>query len=186
MQQGSSQDDPLGWMTTMASLSPNTTPQQKEAASTMYQLFAPQDGDYSYHGLNFAAYGGKVNRLDDGGRTITIGELPEAYVRAHGNMPVVTPAGNRTTLSDAYKNYNQTPVNTDDVPGLTDYHVTQEQPDIADAIEVELAQQHRVNERFNNQVDNAAFALMSAPLLVPAVANPLTTLSGIGRGYLGQ
>ena len=30
----------------------------------MYQLFAPQDGDYSYHGLNFAAYGGKVNRFD--------------------------------------------------------------------------------------------------------------------------
>ena len=63
MQQGSSQDDPLGWMTMMVLLSPNTAPKQKEAASTMYQLFAPQDGDYSYHGLNFAAYGGKVNRF---------------------------------------------------------------------------------------------------------------------------
>ena len=69
MQQGSSQDDPLSWMTTMASLSPNTTPEQKEAASTMYQLFAPQDGDYSYHGLNFAAYGGKVNRFDGYGNS---------------------------------------------------------------------------------------------------------------------
>jgi len=70
----------LGWMTTMASLSPKTTPEQKEAASTMYQLFAPQNGDYSYHGLNFAAYGGKVNRFDDGG----FSDLPEqrAYRRA--------------------------------------------------------------------------------------------------------
>ena len=64
----------------MASLSPKTTPEQKEAASTMYQLFAPQNGDYSYHGLNFAAYGGKVNRFDDGG----FSDLPEqrAYRRA--------------------------------------------------------------------------------------------------------
>ena len=30
----------------------------------MYQLFAPQDGNYMYHGLNFAAYGGKVNKFD--------------------------------------------------------------------------------------------------------------------------
>lgn len=76
----SSQSDPLSQMTTMASLSPNTTPQQKEAANTMYQLFAPQGDDYTYHGLNFAAYGGKVNKFDDGG----FSNLPEqrAYRRA--------------------------------------------------------------------------------------------------------
>jgi len=76
----SSQSDPLSQMTTMASLSPNTTPQQKEAANTMYQLFAPQGDDYTYHGLNFAAYGGKVNKFDDGG----FSDLPEqrAYRRA--------------------------------------------------------------------------------------------------------
>lgn len=89
MQQGSSQDDPLGWMTTMASLSPKTTPEQKEAASTMYQLFAPQDGDYSYHGLNFAAYGGKVNRFGLGGDEQSV--LPEVEVT--GTVPKVSFTG---------------------------------------------------------------------------------------------
>lgn len=68
----------------------------------------------------------------------------------------------------------------------TDYLTRQEQPDIATAREVELAQQHRANERFNNQLDNAAFGLMTTPLLVPALANPLTTLAGIGGGLLFQ
>lgn len=53
--------------------------QQKEEPS-LYQLFAPQGDDYMYHGLNFAAYGGKVNKFDDGG----FSDLPEqrAYRRA--------------------------------------------------------------------------------------------------------
>ena len=53
--------------------------QQKEEPS-LYQLFAPQVDDYMYHGLNFAAYGGKINKFDDGG----FSDLPEqrAYRRA--------------------------------------------------------------------------------------------------------
>ena len=34
-----------------------------------YQLFAPVDSGYpEYQGLNFAAYGGRVNRFDKGGK----------------------------------------------------------------------------------------------------------------------
>lgn len=88
MQQGTSQDDPLGWMTMMASLSPNTTSQQKEAASTMYQLFAPQDGDYSYHGLNFAAYGGKVNRFGLGDKMYNIAAPSDQTAQVAG-LPMI-------------------------------------------------------------------------------------------------
>ncbi len=122
------------WVAALTVANPNSTPEQQQAANWHFNMAG--NGGQLYHGLNFAAYGGKVNRFDDGDRTKTIGELPEAYVRTHGNMPVVTPAGKRTTLSGAYKNYNQTPVNTNDVPGLTDYLITQEQPDIATAREV--------------------------------------------------
>lgn len=169
-------------------ISPKTTPQQRNAAN-LYQLFnMADDGGQLYHGLNFAAYEDKVNRFDGGGRTITIGELPEAYVTTHGNMPVVTPAGNRTTLSDAYKNYNQTPVNTNDVPGLTDYLIIQEQPDIATAREVELAKHHRTNEKFNKSVDAAAIGLMSIPGLVPAAGTvlPLLAPGTVGGTLLGE
>jgi hypothetical protein len=44
--------------------SPRVTPQQRETAG-MYQLFnMTGDGGQLYHGLNFAAYGGKVNKFD--------------------------------------------------------------------------------------------------------------------------
>lgn len=57
----------MSWMTMMASINPNTTTEQRQAADTMYQLFAPTDGDYNYTGLNFASYGGSINKFEDGG-----------------------------------------------------------------------------------------------------------------------
>ena len=53
----------------MASLSPKAQPVQREASDTPYQLFAPVGDDFLYHGLNFAAYGGKVNRFDGYGNS---------------------------------------------------------------------------------------------------------------------
>lgn len=97
----------------------------------MYQLFAPyEDGGYLYHGLNLAAYGGKVNKFDGlngDSKIITIGEFPKEFVDAHGSMTVRTPSGNTVPLSEAYSRWGGTHVTVDDVPGLTDYLTTQPQ-----------------------------------------------------------
>lgn len=59
--------DSFDWLTSVASMSPSVSPEQKQALSN-YQLFNMSgDGGQLYHGLSFAAYGGKVNRFDDGG-----------------------------------------------------------------------------------------------------------------------
>lgn len=150
-----------------------------------------------WDGLNLAAFGGKVNKFSgeengssqmNRGRLITIGELPQAYVNAHGDMVVSTPKGVKMPLREAYKNYGGTHVYTDDVPGLTDYLTTQAQPDIATVREVKLAQQRRANERFNNSVDAAAIGLMSIPGLVPVAGTvlPLLAPGTVGGTLIGE
>lgn len=71
--------------------------------------------------------------------SITIKELPRSFVDKYGDMKVVTPKGNSTTLREAYTKYGDTPVLKNNVPHLTDFLLTQEQNDIATAREVELA-----------------------------------------------
>ncbi|MBR5030145.1 MAG: hypothetical protein IKX63_03470 [Muribaculaceae bacterium] len=70
----------------------------------------------------------------------------------------------------------------------TDYLARQEQPDMATAREVELAQQHRANERFNKSVDAAAIGLISIPGLIPAAGTVLPFLAPgtVGGTLIGE
>ena len=108
----------------------------------LYQLFNMSgNGGPLYHGLNFAAYGGKVNKFDGlngGSKIITIGEFPKEFVDAHGDMTVRTPSGNTVPLSEAYSKWGGTHVAVDDVPGLTDYLTTQ--PQLYNAWDEEMRQ----------------------------------------------
>jgi hypothetical protein len=70
----------------------------------------------------------------------------------------------------------------------TDYLTKQDQPDIAIDREIELAKQHRANERFNKSVDAAAIGLMSIPGLIPAAGTILPFLAPgtVGGTLIGE
>lgn len=61
MQEEPSQDDQDNWINMLMAAKAKPTTAQQEPVNW---LFAPQGNDYMYHGLNFAAYGGKVNKFD--------------------------------------------------------------------------------------------------------------------------
>ena len=69
--------------------------------------------------------------------SIMIKELPRSFVDKYGDMKVVTPKGNTTTLREAYTKYGNTPVLKNNIPHLTDFLLTQQQNDIATTREVE-------------------------------------------------
>lgn len=185
----SSQSDPLSQMTMMASLSPNTTSQQKEAANWLFNMTG--DGGQLYHGLNFAAYGGKVNKFDDAGRIITLADLPREYVQKYGHINVVTPKGVRMPLSQAYRDYNQTPINANDVPGLTDYLIKQDQPDISEQAHIDKVAADRKVHQLGEERDKALIGLAAAITGGGALASglalaPVATIGSTIGGIAGE
>lgn len=137
-----------------------------------------------------------VNRFDGesgssmltDGRTITLAELPQEYVTRYGHLNIVTPSGVKMPLSQAYRDYNQTHVNVNDVPGLTDYLIKQDQPEIALDRWLELRNQHRENQKFNHQLDLAAIGTMLAPVLGIAGAEvaPFLAPGTVGGTLIGE
>lgn len=130
----------------------------------------------------------KRRHLDN---TITIGQLPKEYVNAHGNMSVVTPKGVRTTLAKAYKNYNQTPINPNDVPGLTDYLIKQDQPDISEQAHFNKIAADRFVHQLGKERDQALMAIAAGAfggggLASGLVLAPVATLGSIGGGIAGE
>ena len=63
-----------------------------------------------------------------------------------------------------------------------DYVVRQEQPDLATAREVEMAQQHRANEEFNRQVDNLFGGNWMRPSQIVGAFNPGGVDDGLSFG----
>lgn len=127
----------------------------------------------------------------DNTRTITIGQLPKEYIDAHRNMIVRTPKGNTTTLEDAYINYNQTPVNPNDVPGLTDYLIKQDQPDISEQAHLDKVAGDRFVNRLGKERDRALMAIAAGAFGGGALASglalaPVATLGSIVGGVLGE
>lgn len=91
-------------------------------------------------------------------------------------------------LSQAYRDYNQTHVNVNDVPRLTDYLIKQDQPEIAMDRWLELRDQHRANQKFNHQLDLAAIGTMLAPVLGVAGAEvaPFLAPGTVGGTLIGE
>ena len=158
-----------------------------------YQLFAPVGDDYLYHGLNFAAYGGKVNRFDDGGgkyndtfmNEMGLRWVPANQVLGDYREDVMKHDPDGIYAVDSNNNY----VPASRMESLwTDYLARQDQPDIAAAREIELAQQHRANERFNKSVDAAIIGLMSIPGLIPVAGTvlPLLAPGTVGGTLIGE
>lgn len=97
------------------------------------------------------------HRFDDAGRIITLADLPREYVQKYGHINVVTPKGVRMPLSQAYSDYNQTPVNVNDVPGLTDYLIKQDQPDISEQAHIDKVAADREIRQRNNIINSPIF-----------------------------
>ena len=103
-------------------------------------------------------YDGLVgHRFDGGSRIITLADLPREYVQKYGHINVVTPKGVRMPLSQAYRDYNQTPINVNDVPGLTDYLIKQDQPDISEQAHIDKVAADREVRQRNNIINGPIF-----------------------------
>lgn len=105
-----------------------------------------------------ALYDGSVgHKFDNAGRIITLADLPREYVQKYGHINVVTPKGVRMPLSQAYRDYNQTPINVNDVPGLTDYLIKQDQPDIAEQAYIDKVAADREIRQRNSIINGPIF-----------------------------
>lgn len=142
--------DPSTQFTTLQSR-PRYIPIQQEVVIPDFSFMA-NNGYKLFEPMQTLSYGGKVNRFDDG--SIMIKQLPQEFVEQYPDMKVTTPSGNSVTLSEAFSKWGDTPILKNNVPHLSDFLTTQEQPGIATNREVELAQQHRTNEEFSRQMDN--------------------------------
>lgn len=134
------------------------------------------------------AFGGPLNSYGEGD-VITISQLPREFVDAHGAMLVRTPSGNAVPLNEAYSKWGGTHVNVNDVPGLTDYLLTQPQIEAATTGEVQRAAQHRANQEFNRQVDNFFMGNWVMPHQIFGAFNPYGDNSNTSFGerlFLGS
>lgn len=124
-------------------------------------------------------------------RIITIGQIPRGYVDSHGDMVVRTPKGIKTTLQEAYKNYNQTPVAVENIPGLTDYLIKQDNQDIQEAAHMRKRAGDRFVHQLGEERDKALMTIAAGALGGGALASglalaPVATLGSIGGGMLGE
>ena len=124
-------------------------------------------------------------------RVITIGQIPKGYVDSHGDMVVRTPKGVKTTLAEAYKNYNKTPVAVENIPGLTDYLIKQDNPDIQQAAHMKKVAGDRFVHRLGEERDKALMSIAAGAIGGGALASglalaPVATLGGISGGILGE
>lgn len=124
-------------------------------------------------------------------RTITIGQIPRGYVDSHGDMVVRTPKGVKTTLQEAYEKYNQTPVAVENIPGLTDYLITQDNNDIQEAAHMRKIAGDRFVHQLGEERDKALMAIAAGAFGGGALASglalaPVATLGSIGGGILGE
>ena len=137
-------------------------------------------------------YDGSVgHKFDKAGRIITLADLPREYVRRYGHINVVTPKGVRMPLSQAYRDYNQTPINVNDVPGLTDYLIKQDQPDIAEQAHVNKVAADRKVHQLGEERDKALMGLAAAVTGGGALASglalaPVATIGSTIGGIAGE
>lgn len=82
--------------------------------------------NFARNASKWHAQGGPLNSYGEGD-VITISQLPREFVDANRTMMVRTPSGAAVPLSEAYSKWGGTHVNINDVPGLTDYLLTQPQ-----------------------------------------------------------
>lgn len=131
------------------------------------------------------------HRFDDAGRIITLADLPREYVQKYGHINVVTPKGVRMPLSQAYRDYNQTPINVNDVPGLTDYLIKQDQPDISEQAHIDKVAADRFVHQLGEERDKALIALAAALTGGGALASglalaPVATIGSTIGGIAGE
>lgn len=135
---------------------------------------------------------GKRRYLDEApAKVITIGQIPRGYVDNHGDMVVRTPKGVKTTLSEAYANYSQTPVAVENIPGLTDYIIKQDNQDIQEAAMMKKRAGDRFVHKLGEERDKALMAIAAGAIGGGALASglalaPVATIGGIGGGILGE
>lgn len=139
-----------------------------------------------------ALYDGSVgHRFDNGSRIITLADLPSEYVQKYGHINVVTPKGVRMPLSQAYRDYNQTPINVNDVPGLTDYLIKQDQPDISEQAHINKVAADRKVHQLGEERDKALIGLAAAVTGGGALASglalaPVVTIGSTIGGIAGE
>lgn len=137
-------------------------------------------------------YDGSVgHRFDDAGRIITLADLPREYVQKYGHINVVTPKGVRMSLSQAYRDYNQTPININDVPDLTDYLIKQDQPDISEQAHIDKVAADRFVHQLGEERDKALIGLAASITGGGALASglalaPVATISSTIGGIAGE
>lgn len=139
-----------------------------------------------------ALYDGSVrHRFDNGSRIITLADLPSEYVQKYGHINVVTPKGVRMPLFQAYRDYNQTPINVNDVPGLTDYLIKQDQPDISEQAHLNKVAADRKVHQLGEERDKALIGLAAAITGGGALASglalaPVATIGSTIGGIAGE
>ena len=131
------------------------------------------------------------HKFDDAGRIITLADLPIEYVQKYGHINVVTPKGVRMPLSQAYRDYNQTPINANDVPGLTDYLIKQDQPDISEQAHIDKVAADRKVHQLGEERDKALIGLAAAITGGGALASglalaPVATIGSTIGGIAGE
>lgn len=139
-----------------------------------------------------ALYDGSVgHRFEKAGRIITLADLPREYVQKYGHINVVTPKGVRMPLSQAYRDYNQTPINVNDVPDLTDYLIKQDNPDIQEQAHINKVAADRKVHQLGEERDKALIGLAAAITGGGALASglalaPVATIGSTIGGIAGE